>query len=803
MAFTLSGTTVTQSGTDANLSGLSGISGVATNVRASHTEYVVPYRLVITGTMTQLVNEKLTMTRTTGDFEREIHVNGGTWYWGETETINGETRDRETFPLTFSNRPTNFPNSGKSSLHVSNNGLCVLRGVKIVAAAAMFFDAGGHLIWRNVVVDRSGLEGPPLISTAQWRPNGGAIIDVIGFTLIRGRVFYSGANTNVNFSGFAPTYCDRGIGFRDLANNQDVTVPTGGTINANGILILEDFAPVGNTRDVGAFNGGFIRLINPVKGTDLIINAWNEGTTASDGENEILSDVKFTVLDTAGNPVQDARIYHRDSQNGAPAPWDSDIVYNDLTDANGERQFRVFLGHVTILDSIKTVDFKRSATGADDNYNFAIASYNKALNSSTVDLKGAGVKEATAFLLADTDVTEQDYATALAYNSTAINAEVYDHLKALLVRDYEGQAQTFVTIGGDYGTRNVTLAAGTGEAVVTAGAVTIYTAGAFAGTVSTTGSITVEDGVDITGSTFSSLNLTSGRDLINVTVTGALTFNDNTSANYTMTGSTIGTLANNGTGLLQWSQTGSTVGDQSDGEVNVITAPTPSSMTLSASASTNWAIYDDAGTRVASGQGPTTYNNTAGVDVGTWTVVKHRKGYNSEIYTWSADDGSTNNFVFGEVPLLRPEGGIIYSGGATPGIVVSVNGDNYVEVDVPNRSATAQEIIDAQQDFLSTLPGLDWIYSTGSTSAPVFGVLSGTTFLINITGFQYDSIAGLTPEAAISAVLVSSASHPNIRTDNGGASLVVASDSTVLESLMLETRALARQIDTNNPRATA
>ncbi|MEO1538580.1 MAG: hypothetical protein AAFR73_12715, partial [Pseudomonadota bacterium] len=50
-------------------------------------------------------------------------------------------------------------------------------------------------------------------------------------------------------------------------------------------------------------------------------------------------------------------------------------------------------------------------------------------------------------------------------------------------------------------------------------------------------------------------------------------------------------------------------------------------------------------------------------------------------------------------------------------------------------------------------------------------------YFLTIEGYQYDSVTGATPEAALSAVLVSSASHANIRTDNGGLTVLAAASS--------------------------
>ena len=220
---------------------------------------------------------------------------------------------------------------------------------------------------------------------------------------------------------------------------------------------------------------------------------------------------------------------------------------------------------------------------------------------------------------------------------------------------------------------------------------------------------------------------------------------------------------------------------ETSGTITQVQAPTPSDITLNTVG--RWAIYNNTNTLVTSGTGNTTYSNTGGVDVGTWSIVSHNLGSVAEIYTWDSEDGSSNTFNYSNTQLLKPEGGSIYSGGATTGINVFINGSNYIEVNVPNSSNSAQSIIDAQQNFINTDTGLTHILNSGVTSAPIFGVLNGVTYFLNIEGYQYDSIAGATPEAALSGVLVSSATHSNILTTNGGLTVLAATESLTAQDI--------------------
>ena len=93
MAFNLAGTTITQSGTDTNLSGLSAITGVTTKLMGGATLYDLNnLTLVVTGTLSySAITEKLafglaaTFLVITTDAGGDITVNGTKVYGTHTE----------------------------------------------------------------------------------------------------------------------------------------------------------------------------------------------------------------------------------------------------------------------------------------------------------------------------------------------------------------------------------------------------------------------------------------------------------------------------------------------------------------------------------------------------------------------------------------------------------------------------------------------------------------------------------------------------------------------------------------------
>lgn len=416
------------------------------------------------------------------------------------------------------------------------------------------------------------------------------------------------------------------------------------------------------------------------------------------------------------------------------------------------------------------------------------------------------------------EMIEDDlYSNSVIGSSISTSQEFYDAVRQFEIQNLDLSIDNFTRAGNtsNAGSFNVVIDPTAPQAFDFDISTITINASVFMGDIIAS-QITIADGVDISDDSFTGqVNFTTAVNLTGNTFNNTVVYNDNTNRTITYDDVTAQLVRNDGTGQITiLLANGATVA--TDGtNVTSLPAPTPSSIALNAT-NANWAIYDDLGVRVADGMGDTTYNNVGGVDSGLWTVVKHRKGYNAEIYTWLADDGSNNTFTFGEVPILRPEGGNIYSGGPTTGVSVFINTADYVQTNLPNSPVEPQVVIDAQQDFLSTLAGLDWIHDTNNTSAPNWGNLNGLNYILSITGFSYDSDAGATPASSLSAIYLSSdpsGSAGTLLKDNGGFTVISAADSPwdsslsdhvdadTFGQLLLELRAIARQINDNNPQS--
>lgn len=202
--------------------------------------------------------------------------------------------------------------------------------------------------------------------------------------------------------------------------------------------------------------------------------------------------------------------------------------------------------------------------------------------------------------------------------------------------------------------------------------------------------------------------------------------------------------------------------------ITVVTAalPTPSTMNFVADGA-RWAIYDNNNGFVESGSGNKTFAHTGGVDAGVWTIVSHKKGYAGQIDRWMSDDGSIANLTFVSSQIRRSTGEVAWTDDPFPDASTSVTAGR-IHTLIANKAVGPQQIINAQQSFLNTDAGLNWIRQNQPPDYPTWAAMNGITYLLTKEGFTYDSVSGVTPEAAISATLISSASHDNILLTNGG-----------------------------------
>jgi len=787
MAFSLSGTTITQSGTDTSYAGMSGLAGVSVDTVAGQDTYTLnELRLIIQGTLTiNGLNEQIRFRNgfSSGDV---VQINGGNWTI--TALSNGIFRD-DILVADFGDAvPTNF---GANVMRPLNGGEFNLQGGLIYFNATTngrFMRMGGNGIFR--------------ISNAK----------IYNFPESAGSMQITGQSTNNQLFASNSTLKGVLVNAPDgtfIQQLEDMTFTDGNEALVANVGSVESVIDVPNLNtdrlvsQVARIRGRALLalvLTNPNTGAATVINKNHDGST--DIFAFIQNEVTFNIENETGAALTGAKIYAQDVDNGNRF---AGVTISGVTLDYSTTQTYAATGatpNFTVLAQARKsttsgptgivweITDNRGVSDSTE-FPFFFAEYTRDLFNTTPDLNGLNSKTVNILMLPDFNITEQNKATVDAYTTIETPAKFYDRAKADLVDNFLGETTTTVGITGsliDAKALNVVLdPVASVPYDLTGSTVTVDAGGTFTGDITTTGDVTlaatmtsfvgditatninVADNIDVDNNTLTGIvNFTTAASLTGVTAPGTIVYNDNTDRTITYDGVTANVVRNDGTGNITINLVnGATVADSTDPQITTQAAPTPSSFALTATTADIWAIYDNTNTLVTTGSNSTVYNN-ADTDTGVWAIVLHRLGHVAQIATWQADDGSANTLTFGPSEILRPEGGSAYSGGSTTGLVALRNASDYLEIQVPNSLVTPQQVVDAQQDFLHTNVGLDLIFDTGVVSAPTWGNLNGVTFFLSITGYQYDSISGATPESAVGALLVSSATHTNVRTDNGG-----------------------------------
>lgn len=547
MAFSLSGSTITQSGTDASLAGLAAIAGVTTVAQATHTTYNIGnLQLLVTGTLTidpeietlycGYVSATTRMVRVTGTLNigKAITENGFTRYSEGLAIYLDDTVDAFVQPgyIEFTNTSTFNWNGGTISQQFGVSGF--YGGVVRVNSA------NAKWIYRG----RS--------SNNQLRQETNDLI-ASAFTFIGGDMAIVG--TSMQLNGYNPIHCTGALAHSSATPNVE--------------YILRDYAggDKGNQKDVKCWAGNRTILYNSATGTDLKVGSHQPNATAF-GTVRVYSEVDIVATQFGSGAIAGAKLWFQDYNNGNRRLYDQEapnidlrntITYTATSDGSGVFATQLVLTGAVLADlsygaatdatntGMYAWDYRSKNGNTTDLFDIALASYNHALlQLNDVPLKGAGGVSQSAVFFVDQSLTQATKATVDAYTTLETPQKFYDRAKSWLVDNYTGQATTLVSRSGtliDAGSYNVTIDATAAQAFALLGNTITIKANIYTGDMTTTGVITLANGaqfvgartdangtiappntVSITGITAGSrlqiYNVTTATEVINTTVAG-------------------------------------------------------------------------------------------------------------------------------------------------------------------------------------------------------------------------------------------------------------------------------------------
>ena len=466
MAFTLSGSIITQTGTDTSLAGLSSVSGVTTRVNAGDPkiQYIINtgHKLIVNGTLSwnnrtaELIITSATVANNSGGMMR---VNG-------TVTIG-------TFAVIGNNGNSGFYRSEGLRIAQSTNAGApydVNDAALFVSSTGTFNAYGAGLFLGNGVTIEAGASG--IIK--------GCFIDATSNKRFK---MYS-SNFSVedsDWSVLSPFIFNPPASFKgNTLNNMEITGY--GTFDLTNLVTLENFNNTySSAREIRMIDQFRLELLNANVGANVRLEGWgsNFGSSArNEYYAEITKQIDFKAIDNTGANLGNVKLYAKDTNNGARTNLyinnTADKIYTATSSVNGEfsRQ-KIVLFIADNTDKAQGIrypsnpDYRTKGNNL-NTFDFSFMCYGYNISSlPDYDLSNTGVATQIMAFLPNALTTERDEAIVNSYpitvsllgsvltvtgNGSTVQSltsyQLYDLAELLLRDNYVAESETIVTRSG-------------------------------------------------------------------------------------------------------------------------------------------------------------------------------------------------------------------------------------------------------------------------------------------------------------------------------------------------------------------
>lgn len=473
MSFSEAGGIITQTGTDTNLSGLSGISGVTVynniyilnnvflRVEGSLSFNGMDERIVFvsgddSGTglnfMSIYVHDGASLT---------ITCDRGVQFAGFVErTVFAPVVDFGTRLISATSGSTTDYDTGRKFISSHPNSAVNLSGV-FVAENSEASGIMSALTGNTTLTDFKFITKAKANQNHQYSFEG--VVTLTNVELIGGSLVDRGGT--YTFDGFTSGECNFGFLFGGaVVSDKSVTVSNLSTYNVANFDVSINMA--------GTNSQGVVFLKNSEKSSNETTYAFID----DDGFSAVVfqSEITFNFVDIEGFPA-DASVFARDTNNGAR---NGTIIVPDGTDINtnsnriysgstvaGTISFEPYTAFVTKISGIPNIDNRGDSNSS--NLVFTYYAYGYVISQATPELIGLGSKTANITLLPDFSITAPDRTTVDAYPitvnlvgieltltgngatlQTLTTEQFYDLCAVYLEDNLSGQSQTFVARSG-------------------------------------------------------------------------------------------------------------------------------------------------------------------------------------------------------------------------------------------------------------------------------------------------------------------------------------------------------------------
>lgn len=459
MAFSISGTTITQVGVDPNLRAIDTIDGVtalttgSAGPRQRRTYRLNGRKLDITGTLTYTEGEELQFNTLAPDNSLEI---SGELNIGVERTVNGEVRSPDWVAIVMTREVSVGASDDNRDIEI--NGIYRHLGGIVKNGGPIGFNAGSTVVLKNC---KYVGEAENISARIRQRSTALTIENVI----VEGSLRFDFYQPPVSATGFKPSFTSLG-GFQVLSGI------SGGS---NDTFVFREQGGEGLTYMADAFAGARLEFINTVYEPQLLVTH-NRIRSIDPYYPITLVKKEFQVkaVDRSNNPIDGAIYGFVDVNNGnrpdrvavwnggATADYRGTQIYTG-TLVNGLSPLTEFIvetlregqsrsgiytnAHPDWVGSTTTVIDSR--TNADRRINIPVRSYHHVSSEiAEARMHGAGVAIFETQMLPDLSITEQDRDIVANYTGITINFatrfinvtedhtldEIYDYIKYRITR---------------------------------------------------------------------------------------------------------------------------------------------------------------------------------------------------------------------------------------------------------------------------------------------------------------------------------------------------------------------------------
>ena len=505
MTFSISGTTVVQSGIDDDLSGIVEIAGVEVSYTESfagtnvyrRAEFATGIRLLVEGKLTiNASTDQIFFPHTSDTFLWLEVVDGGELILTDKFEGNGEEQSYQKIAI--------------HSMARTENHYALGQGINILDGATLKMDGGG--IWTNSHINFWGSRTRFVVSSLSLIRLGTAAnglknilrcgqsqadLDIDGLILFESTSGIETADV-LRLDNYSPQFCAEGaMAYGDL------------TLYAyNPIGCVIDFATIGT--------GSFYQVYGYANKPVTFTVHFDHANAAGGGWVKIRKLLEITSLDESGAPIEGVKSYFTDTDHGGRQnkieDMTADIIYESTSNSNGLVTHDVLLANsqVGAYENVgresgsRPIDYRTKTNSHDYKLDVQLIGYGYAPKRLTdVDLRGLDtVTRVSTVLLKDAAITEPDKTVVDLYSEIRTPAQLYDRAKAYLIDAYAGETAPLLTRSGDtadLGGLDLVLDANAGLAFQFDGTTITLRSHQFTGNITTTGTVALSNGASITG----------------------------------------------------------------------------------------------------------------------------------------------------------------------------------------------------------------------------------------------------------------------------------------------------------------